>query len=68
MRQIGFICAAAFVALQENVGKLEADHKKAKVLAGKLLVYLMIICQNLPIKFIDFMLGFCMVFRGAKSN
>ncbi|XVF57119.1 hypothetical protein PTKIN_Ptkin06aG0178100 [Pterospermum kingtungense] len=33
MRQIGFICAAAFVALKENVGKLEADHKKAKVLA-----------------------------------
>ncbi|KAK6232935.1 Aromatic amino acid beta-eliminating lyase/threonine aldolase - like 1 [Theobroma cacao] len=33
MRQVGFICAAAFVALQENVGKLEGDHKKAKVLA-----------------------------------
>ncbi|OMO96154.1 Aromatic amino acid beta-eliminating lyase/threonine aldolase [Corchorus olitorius] len=33
MRQLGFICAAALVALQENVGKLEGDHKKAKVLA-----------------------------------
>lgn len=39
MRQVGFICAAAFVALKENVGKLEGDHKKAKVLAGKLFVY-----------------------------
>ncbi|XWS42571.1 hypothetical protein CRYUN_Cryun16bG0025900 [Craigia yunnanensis] len=36
MRQVGFICAAAFVALQENLGKLEGDHKKAKVLAGGL--------------------------------
>ncbi|XVF31016.1 hypothetical protein REPUB_Repub16aG0109100 [Reevesia pubescens] len=33
MRQLGFICAAAFVALKENVGKLEGDHKKAKVIA-----------------------------------
>ncbi|XWS57746.1 hypothetical protein CRYUN_Cryun09bG0199500 [Craigia yunnanensis] len=33
MRQVGFICAAAFVALKENVGKLEGDHKKARVLA-----------------------------------
>ncbi|XVF42293.1 hypothetical protein PTKIN_Ptkin01aG0349600 [Pterospermum kingtungense] len=33
MRQVGFICAAAFVALKENVGKLEGDHKNAKVLA-----------------------------------
>ncbi|KAE8677027.1 putative low-specificity L-threonine aldolase 1 [Hibiscus syriacus] len=33
MRQLGFICAAAFVALNENVAKLEGDHKKAKMLA-----------------------------------
>ncbi|KAJ0080305.1 hypothetical protein Patl1_23179 [Pistacia atlantica] len=33
MRQIGILCAAALVALQENVGKLESDHKKAKILA-----------------------------------
>ncbi|XVE62738.1 hypothetical protein DITRI_Ditri06bG0143100 [Diplodiscus trichospermus] len=33
MRQVGFICAAAFVALQENLCKLEGDHKKAKMLA-----------------------------------
>ncbi|KAE8734654.1 putative low-specificity L-threonine aldolase 1 [Hibiscus syriacus] len=33
MRRVGFICAAAFVALKENVKKLEGDHKKAKVLA-----------------------------------
>lgn len=33
MRQIGIICAAALVALKENVGKLEGDHKKAKTLA-----------------------------------
>lgn len=34
MRQIGILCAAGLVALQENVGKLEQDHKKAKALAG----------------------------------
>lgn len=33
MRQIGILCAAAFVAVQENVRKLEADHKNAKNLA-----------------------------------
>ncbi|KAL3834049.1 hypothetical protein ACJIZ3_008785 [Penstemon smallii] len=33
MRQVGVICAAALVALEENVGKLESDHKKAKILA-----------------------------------
>lgn len=34
MRQVGILCAAALVALHENVGKLESDHKKAKILAG----------------------------------
>lgn len=33
MRQVGVLCAAALVALKENVGKLEGDHKKAKTLA-----------------------------------
>lgn len=33
MRQVGILCAAALVALRENVGKLESDHKKAKNLA-----------------------------------
>lgn len=36
MRQIGVLCAAALVALQDNVGKLDDDHKKAKTLAGML--------------------------------
>ncbi|KAJ1409348.1 Pyridoxal phosphate-dependent transferase, major domain [Sesbania bispinosa] len=36
MRQIGMLCAAALVGLQENVGKLESDHKKARVLADGL--------------------------------
>ncbi|KAL2345829.1 hypothetical protein Fmac_007114 [Flemingia macrophylla] len=36
MRQVGILCAAARVALQENVGKLESDHKKAKLLADGL--------------------------------
>lgn len=35
MRQIGILCAAALVALKENVGKLESDHKKTRLLAGK---------------------------------
>ncbi|KAL3523733.1 hypothetical protein ACH5RR_016567 [Cinchona calisaya] len=36
MRQVGVLCAAALTALQENVGKLEGDHKKAKTLADGL--------------------------------
>ncbi|KAL5711844.1 low-specificity L-threonine aldolase [Ranunculus cassubicifolius] len=36
MRQVGILCAAAFVALQENVSKLEGDHAKAKMLADGL--------------------------------
>ncbi|AEE28324.1 threonine aldolase 1 [Arabidopsis thaliana] len=34
MRQIGVLCAAALVALQENLPKLQHDHKKAKLLAA----------------------------------
>ncbi|KDP23711.1 hypothetical protein JCGZ_23544 [Jatropha curcas] len=33
MRQVGMLCAAGLVAVQENVGKLEDDHKKAKTIA-----------------------------------
>lgn len=33
MRQVGVLCAAALVALEENVSKLADDHKNAKVLA-----------------------------------
>ncbi|XP_050226020.1 probable low-specificity L-threonine aldolase 2 [Mercurialis annua] len=33
MRQVGILCAAAFVAVKENVEKLEIDHKNAKTLA-----------------------------------
>ncbi|KAL8539019.1 hypothetical protein ACS0TY_000862 [Phlomoides rotata] len=33
MRQVGILCAAALVALEENVAKLESDHKKARALA-----------------------------------
>ncbi|XP_073262629.1 low-specificity L-threonine aldolase 1 isoform X2 [Populus alba] len=33
MRQVGILCAAALVALHENVPKLGDDHKKAKMLA-----------------------------------
>lgn len=36
MRQVGVLCAAALVALQDNVGKLAGDHKKAKYLADGL--------------------------------
>lgn len=34
MRRVGVLCAAALVALEENVRKLEEDHKNAKLLAG----------------------------------
>ncbi|KAL0907394.1 hypothetical protein M5K25_021802 [Dendrobium thyrsiflorum] len=33
MRQVGVLCAAAYVALSENVSKLEDDHRKAKIIA-----------------------------------
>ncbi|KAJ8764634.1 hypothetical protein K2173_006716 [Erythroxylum novogranatense] len=33
MRQVGILCAAALVAIQENVAKLVDDHRKAKMLA-----------------------------------
>ncbi|XP_077229376.1 threonine aldolase 1 isoform X2 [Tasmannia lanceolata] len=36
MRQVGVLCAAAYVALQENVGRLEDDHRKAKIFADGL--------------------------------
>ena len=35
MRQVGILCAAALVAIQENIVKLEGDHENAKILAGK---------------------------------
>ncbi|ONM56197.1 hypothetical protein ZEAMMB73_Zm00001d021039 [Zea mays] len=33
MRQVGVLCAAAHVAVRDNVGKLADDHRKAKALA-----------------------------------
>ncbi|GAV85857.1 Beta_elim_lyase domain-containing protein, partial [Cephalotus follicularis] len=33
MRQVGILCAAALVALKENVAKLEGDHKNTKMMA-----------------------------------
>ncbi|XP_038972516.1 probable low-specificity L-threonine aldolase 1 [Phoenix dactylifera] len=36
MRQVGVLCAAAYVALQENIRKLEDDHRKAKIFADGL--------------------------------
>ena len=43
MRQVGILCAAALVAVQENVSKLEDDHKKVKMLAGAWSGYLCIL-------------------------
>lgn len=34
MRQIGVLCAAACIALRDNVNKLKDDHRRAKILAG----------------------------------
>ncbi|XP_020397275.1 uncharacterized protein [Zea mays] len=36
MRQVGVLCAAAHVAVRDNVGKLADDHRKAKALADGL--------------------------------
>jgi threonine aldolase len=34
MRQVGILCAAAYVAVRDTVGKLADDHRRAKTLAG----------------------------------
>ena len=31
MRQVGVLYVAAYIAMQENIGKLEDDHRKAKI-------------------------------------
>ncbi|VAH34596.1 unnamed protein product [Triticum turgidum subsp. durum] len=36
MRQVGILCAAAYLAVRDTVGKLADDHRKAKVLADGL--------------------------------
>ncbi|XP_078166616.1 low-specificity L-threonine aldolase 1-like [Carex rostrata] len=36
MRQVGVLCAAAYVALRDNVHKLADDHRRAKILADGL--------------------------------
>uniref|UniRef100_A0A8R7TKK7 Aromatic amino acid beta-eliminating lyase/threonine aldolase domain-containing protein n=1 Tax=Triticum urartu TaxID=4572 RepID=A0A8R7TKK7_TRIUA len=36
MRQVGILCAAAYLAVRDTVGKLADDHRKAKVLAGSI--------------------------------
>ncbi|XP_022966504.1 probable low-specificity L-threonine aldolase 1 [Cucurbita maxima] len=36
MRQIGILCAAALVAIKDNVPKLATDHQNAKLLASEL--------------------------------
>lgn len=36
MRQVGVLCAAAYVALRDNVHKLSDDHRRAKILADGL--------------------------------
>ncbi|KAK8951881.1 hypothetical protein KSP39_PZI004716 [Platanthera zijinensis] len=36
MRQVGVLCAAAYVALKENVSKLEDDHRNAKMISDGL--------------------------------
>ncbi|XP_020085116.1 probable low-specificity L-threonine aldolase 2 [Ananas comosus] len=33
MRQVGVLCAAAYVALRDNLGKLADDHRRAKIFA-----------------------------------
>jgi hypothetical protein len=39
MRQVGVLCAAAYVGIRDTVGKLADDHRKAKVLAGFIYFY-----------------------------
>eukprot|EP00262_Sarcandra_glabra_P013439 TRINITY_DN3720_c0_g2_i2.p1 TRINITY_DN3720_c0_g2~~TRINITY_DN3720_c0_g2_i2.p1 ORF type:complete len:312 (+),score=54.04 TRINITY_DN3720_c0_g2_i2:374-1309(+) len=36
MRQVGILCAAAYVGLRDNVARLEEDHRKTKILADGL--------------------------------
>jgi hypothetical protein len=41
MRQVGVLCAAAEVGVRYTLGKLADDHRKAKVLAGFILIYVL---------------------------
>ncbi|GAB2288237.1 hypothetical protein Dimus_022578 [Dionaea muscipula] len=53
MRQVGILCAAAIIALKQNVSKLQGDHEKAKRLAGSLCAYIM--CDNLLLFYFIFL-------------
>lgn len=69
MRQLGILCAAALVALQENVSKLEADHKKAKTLAGEMISFfvMFIYIHTFLLIFITWLMFdiICILLRGA---
>lgn len=54
MRQIGILCAAALVAVHENVAKLESDHKKAKLLAGTFHAILPAQCSHIFLILINY--------------
>ncbi|KAI0492347.1 hypothetical protein KFK09_026618 [Dendrobium nobile] len=47
MRQLGVLCAAAYVALSENVSKVEEDHRKAKIIADTSVLSPKRLCQVL---------------------
>ena len=42
MRQVGFLAAAGLYALDNNIERLEEDHKKAKKLGEALQIYLLL--------------------------
>jgi hypothetical protein len=46
MRQVGVLCAAAYVAVRDTVGKLADDHRKAKALAGFIFLYFFLFKSN----------------------
>lgn len=72
MRQVGILCAAALVALRENVGKLESDHKKAKILAGTRRLTLYIVTCSIIVIYLLLnpvcASDVCDVFRGTKQD
>jgi threonine aldolase len=55
MRQVGVLCAAAYVALRDNVPKLADDHRRAKILAGSIfLMHMCLFLVNLVIETVFF--------------
>ncbi|CAN4090158.1 unnamed protein product [Withania somnifera] len=65
MRQVGVLCAAALMALQENLVKLEGDHRKAKILSAELNK---IKGLKVDVATVETNIVYCDILKGSKIN